>query len=108
MNMNKSNTLFALLVLFFSSHHAFASDADRIAPIEERPNIFDTSKQGMDKLDAAVAIAKNEGFICDSVGGFRPMITEGGYLLSCNKYKYQYKIQEFKGRWTATLDSYNY
>lgn len=104
----KKSLLFILIVPLLyigNANVALSAEGERLAPLEEKPNIFDNSKEGLKQLDAAVAITRNQGFICDSVGGFRPMITESGFLLSCNKYRYQYKIKDMGGSWVVSVDN---
>ncbi|EIX6431191.1 hypothetical protein MKU92_000007 [Salmonella enterica] len=74
-------------------------------PIEARHVIYDSSESGLKQMDAAVALTRNQGFKCDSVSAFRPMITSPhNFFLECDHFAYAYDIKDMGGNWVVSID----
>ena len=68
-------------------------------PIEKRAVLFDSEKSTLQIIDAAIELARGNGYRCDSVSGFRPMLFTRGFKLICNNYSYAYDIEDHGAGW---------
>jgi hypothetical protein len=78
---------------------------ERIAPIEQKSVIYDSTENGLQQVDAAVDLTRRQGYRCDTVSAFRPMITSRGYILRCNEGAYTYDLKDMGGTWVVTIDN---
>lgn len=48
-------------------------------------------------------MAQQSGWKCDTVSAFIPFILSRGFTLTCNRYRYDYEIEDRGGNWVITL-----
>ena len=48
-------------------------------------------------------MAQASGWKCDTVSAFQPFMFSHGFTLPCNKYRYEYEIEDRGGNWEITL-----
>lgn len=70
--MKKIFLIFVLIHSVCTMRFALAANSERVAPVEKKSTIYDYSGPGLKLLDAAVAMTRQQAFICDSVSGFSP------------------------------------
>lgn len=68
--------------------------------IEDDANIFKGIDQGA--IEVMVRIVKRNGYVCNSVSAVTPMVLSRGFTLYCNKYSYEYTIEDKGGYWVLT------
>ena len=44
------------------------------------------------------------GYRCDSISHFRSMFFSYGFVVSCNRFRYDYEIEDRGGHWIVTVD----
>lgn len=65
--------------------------------IEQDAVLFDNSKDSIEMIEQLVDMVRSSGYVCDSVSGARPMIWTPGYVLTCNRFRYTYDIEDKGG-----------
>jgi hypothetical protein len=72
-------------------------------PIEPDAIISPEFQNHKGAMEDAVLLVRTRGWRCDSISGFASMTFSRGFHLYCNKYSYEYDIEDKGGKWTATL-----
>lgn len=78
--------------------------AEKKIPIEEDAQIYEEIKDKNDLIQALANAVNLYGYKCDSISAARPFIMSRGYILVCNRYAYEYKIEDKGGRMIITVD----
>jgi uncharacterized protein YecT (DUF1311 family) len=68
-------------------------------PIEKRAVLIDYEKGTLQIIDAAIDLARGNGYSCASVSGFTPMLFTRGFKLVCNNYSYTYDVEDHGAGW---------
>lgn len=85
--------LFLLLILIIGFNvNATVYEADA--------NIGTSRDHGYAAAKLVIAV----GYTCTSISSIRYALTGGGYILSCNGYRYKYHIRDVGGRWKVTVE----
>lgn len=58
---------------------------------------------GDDQLEAAQGMISLYGYKCDPVTSCNQSSWDGNYDVTCNAYKYKYRIEDRGGNWTVVL-----
>lgn len=90
--------LYFCALLVFSS----TSSSAQSVPIESDAIISDrvTKKQ----INALVALVQLYGYRCDSVSSVVPFVWSYGFNVVCNRFRYDYDVEDKGGTWVVTLD----
>lgn len=72
-------------------------------PIDTNSVIFPEFKSSPERLEALVRLVKAHGYRCDSVSVAKTMAWGNGFVLICNRTRYEYEIEDKGGRWQVTV-----
>ncbi|MCX7314450.1 MAG: hypothetical protein NTV56_22755 [Alphaproteobacteria bacterium] len=72
-------------------------------PIENDAVLFRSEPDDLVLIRKLAELVRANDYACDSVSAARPMLTSPGFVLSCNKFRYKYDIQDKGGRWVVTV-----
>lgn len=88
-----------------ASSPAPAAQAPAISrtPIEKDAVLYGNSKEDLVLIDKLADFVKTNDFRCNSVSAARPAIFSGGFVLTCNQFRYTYDIQDKGGHWVVTV-----
>lgn len=74
-----------------------------LAPLEPNVVMLEEHKTNTGALNSLVHLVRSNGFKCDSISAMRPFLTSRGFTLTCNRFDYQYEIEDKGGNWKVTV-----
>lgn len=88
-----------MLVIAFLIALALATGAraQTSAPIEPDAVLIASDPGTLKVINDAVQLVRSDGYRCDTVSGFRPLIFSTGFELICNRFEFTYDLRD-KGR----------
>lgn len=92
----------ALLVCFVAPLSA-ADQTRGNTPIEPNATISEQLKNESAVVEALAKQVRGNGYRCDSISVARMMLWSRGFVLVCNRFAYEYEIEDKGGRWRVTV-----
>lgn len=70
--------------------------------IETRDAVYQSLTE--EQAQAAARIVRLNGYSCNSISKFKPLIMSRGYHIICNGWRYSYEIRDVGGRFVVKPD----
>lgn len=82
---------------------AIGIQAAQAVPIEKDAILSNSVKNDSNLLNIMAMLIRANGYSCSSISGAHPMSFTKGYTVSCNQFRYSYKILDKGGNWVVEL-----
>lgn len=90
-------------ILLAVSSVALGFSANAATPIEPGATITDQLKSESAAIEKMGGLIRSKGYRCDSISAARQMLIGRGFVIHCNRYSYQYEIEDKGGNWGVTV-----
>jgi hypothetical protein len=74
-----------------------------LAAIELNAVMFDEVKNNVRLQNDLVHLVRASGYRCDSISGLRQFLASRGFTLVCNRFAYEYEIEDKGGKWRVEV-----
>ena len=89
-------------IIWFLALGAFPTLADEGWPNMEKDAMVSETVSHR-QIWGMVEMVKLQGYRCDSVSSASMFFFGGGYTLKCNRYRYEYEIEDHGGKWIVRV-----
>lgn len=80
-----------------------AQQTRRGTPLEPDAQILLSLKGKQALFDHLAATVRANGYACESISAVRTMFLADGFVLTCNRFRYDYDVEDKGGRWRVTV-----